>query len=185
MAADRHRIFARMTDQPSEALTAADHYFRGAVGMGLTWAVGGSVILPLLDVFEWVFEGGGAPQILLAIPLGAILGFFNGGVFSVLLAVAGRRRRFDELSLPRFAVLGALVPLFMMVTIAVFVGGIGGLFTPGALRFATVLALIGAGFAAGTLALARKAEDRELLDAGTDVADVGLTKQERHELLGK
>ena len=173
-----------MTDQASEAITAADHYLRGAVGMGLTWAVGGSVILPLLDVFEWVFQGGGTPQILLGILLGAFFGFIGGGVFSVLLSVAGRRRRFAEMSVPRFAVLGALVPLLMLVTLAALLGGIGSLFTPRALVNVTVVALTGAGFAAGTLALARKAEDRELLDAGADVAEVGLTKEEKRELLG-
>ena len=174
-----------MTDQPTEAITAADRYLRGAIGMGLTWAVGWSVIVPLLDVFEWVSEGGGAPQILLAIPLGAIFGFFNGGVFSVLLAVAGRRRRFDEMSIPRFAVLGALVPLLMLVTIAVLLGGIEYLYTPAALGTATVLALTGASFAAATLALARRAEDRELLDTGAEVADIRLTKEEKRELLGR
>ena len=46
------------------------------------------------------------------------------------------------------------------------------------------MALTGAGFAAGTLALARKAEDRELLEAGAGVADIGLTEAEKSELLG-
>ncbi len=46
------------------------------------------------------------------------------------------------------------------------------------------LTLLGAGSAAGSLALARKADDRELLDAGADVAEVGLTKEEKRELLG-
>ena len=135
-------------------------------------------------MFEWVFQGGGTPQILLGIPLGAILGFFNGGVFSVLLAVAGRRRRFDEMSIPRFAALGALVPLLMLVAFVVLVGGVGYLFTPEALGDATLLALMGGGFSAGTLALARKAEGRELLEAGADVAEVGLTEEEKRELLG-
>ena len=47
------------------------------------------------------------------------------------------------------------------------------------------LPLIAAGSAAGSLALARSADDRELLDAGADVADIGLTKEEKRELLGK
>ena len=71
------------------------------------------------------------------------------------------------------------------MAMGVIVGGFGSLFTPRALVNATVLALTCAGFSAGTLALARKAEDRELLDAGADVAEVGLTKEEKHELLGK
>ena len=57
--------------------------------------------------------------------------------------------------------------------------------TPSGLVNATFLALMGAGFAAGTLALARKAEDRELPEAGADVAEVGLTQEERRELLGR
>ena len=47
------------------------------------------------------------------------------------------------------------------------------------------LTLLGAVSAAGSLALARRAEDRELLEAGADVADIGLTEEETHELLGK
>ena len=43
--------------------------------------------------------------------------------------------------------------------------------------------LLGAGSAAGSLALARRTDDRELLDAGADVADIGLTEAEKRELL--
>ena len=68
---------------------------RGAVGMGLTWAVawfGASVI------FTLTFPGIGG--VLSTIPT---LGFIGGAAFSVVLGIAGRRRRFDEMSLPRFA----------------------------------------------------------------------------------
>ena len=80
---------------------------RGAVGMGLTWAVGwaitgvlvgvASLLLPNLpwDAFFAVFD---APLPALAIP-----GFVGGAIFSMVLGVVGRRRRFHELSLPRFA----------------------------------------------------------------------------------
>ena len=44
---------------------------------------------------------------------------------------------------------------------------------------------MGAGSAAGSLALARSAADRELRDVGADVAGSGLTKAEKVELLGK
>ncbi len=163
----------------------------GAVGMGLIWAVGGGIVAPLSDVFDAVFLGGATGSILWDSLLGAFFGFIGGGVFSVALAIAGRRRRFDEMSLPRFAALGALAPSLIIVALAArwwVIGGIGGfgvLFIPSTLGFATVLALMGAGYAAGTLALARKAEDRELLGAGADVAEVGLTKEEKAALLGK
>ena len=39
------------------------------------------------------------------------------------------------------------------------------------------------GSAAGSPALARRADDRELLDAGADIADIGLTEEEKRELL--
>ena len=47
-----------------------------------------------------------------------------------------------------------------------------------------IAVFLGASSAAGTLALARRADDRELLDAGGDVGDIGLTEEEKHALLG-
>ncbi len=47
----------------------------------------------------------------------------------------------------------------------------------------SVATLLGAGSAAGSLALARRADDRELLEHGADVADIGLTEEEKRELL--
>jgi hypothetical protein len=47
-----------------------------------------------------------------------------------------------------------------------------------------LFAVAGAVSAAGSLALARRAEKRELLDAGADVPEVGRTEGEAQELLG-
>ena len=47
-----------------------------------------------------------------------------------------------------------------------------------------ILTLMAAGSAAGSLALARRADDQELLEDGADVADTGLTEEEMHQLLG-
>ena len=47
-----------------------------------------------------------------------------------------------------------------------------------------VFALAGAGSAARSLALARMAEDQELLDASADVGAAGLAEDEGRELLG-
>jgi hypothetical protein len=47
-----------------------------------------------------------------------------------------------------------------------------------------VFALAGAGSAAGTLALARRAEERELLDANAEAAQPGLIEDEARELPG-
>ncbi len=165
---------------------------RGAVGMGLTWAAGwalfgvligvSSVLLPGLpwDLFFEVFD---APLPALAIP-----GFVGGALFSTVLGIAGRRRRFDELSLPRFGAWGAVGGVLLSLVPAAMVAA--GLATPAVdvwLVTAVIsgpLALLSAVSASGSLMLARMAEDRELLDASEDVAEVGLTGDEAQELLG-
>jgi hypothetical protein len=164
--------------------------------MGLTWAIAwagvglligvASLLLPGLpwDVFFEVFD---APLPALAVP-----GFFGGAFFSMVLGIAGRRRRFDELSLPRFAAWGAvggvmlsLFPAAMVaVGLATFNGTALGLWKLTA-SVAAPLALLSAASASGTLLVARRAERRELLAAGAEMDKVGLTADEARELLGR
>jgi hypothetical protein len=148
---------------------------RAAIGMGLTWAAawfGAGLILLLIVGF-------GAADV--PFPLGfAMLGFFAGVTFSAVLGIVEGRRRFDQMSIPRFAVWG----------------GVGGLILSGVFTWAAALggdilmvlgpvfALAGAGSAAGSLALARMGEDRELLDVSGDVEEAGLTEAEVRKLLG-
>lgn len=90
---------------------------RGAIGMGVTWAIvwvgvglvigASSVLIPVLP-WNRFFEIFDAPLPALAIP-----GFIAGALFSGVLGVAGRRRRFDELSLPAFSAWGALGGLLL------------------------------------------------------------------------
>ena len=47
------------------------------------------------------------------------------------------------------------------------------------------LALLGSGSAVGTLAVARRVEDRELLAASEEVASIGLSAEEVERLLGE
>lgn len=77
------------------------------------------------------------------------MGFIGGAIFSIALRIAEGRRTFDEMSLPSFAVLGAVGGLF-----------VSGLFGWGYFIFT----LLGAGSAAGSLALGRKAD--RLLESG-------------------
>ncbi len=161
---------------------------RGAVGMALTWAAGwtpvGAVIGLVAGVFLWSVPLGAVAAIYAR--TFAVLGFVGGAIFSNVLRITEGRRRFDELSLPRFAAWGALGGLLLgvlaVISRAVFVPL--DIWFMDAVVAVVAITLMGAGSAAGSLALARRAEDRELLEDGADVADIGLTKEETRELLG-
>jgi len=154
---------------------------RGAVGLGLTWAVGWaffgvligitSELLPGLpwDSFFAVFD---APLPALAIP-----GFIGGVLFSLVLGIAGRRRRFDELSLPRFAAWGGLGGVLLSLVPATMVTvGLASVedATLGIWQLTALvggpLALLCAASATASLALARRGENREMLAAGAPSA---------------
>ena len=93
---------------------------RGALRMGLTWAVGWASVGLLIELVHnvWPNPLGASVDIWPALGLPA---FFGGLAFSALLGIAARRRRFGELSIPLFAALGAaggalvaLGPAFMI-----------------------------------------------------------------------
>lgn len=162
---------------------------RGALGMGLTWAVAGFLTGMGIELIHniWPNPIGSAVDIwpaALAYP-----GFFGGVAFSVVLGIAARRRRFDELSLPQVAAWGAVGGLLVALIPAAMVAV--GLATPNVPLWELTLALLGpfmsggAIAASGSLVLARMAEDAELLDDGHGVTDVGLTEDEERELLGR
>lgn len=136
---------------------------RAAVGIGLTWAAAwfAAGMLLLLVV------GVGAADVPFPLFFG-LLGFLAGATFSGFLGILARRRRFDQLSLPRFAGAGAVGGL-LLAGIVVLAAGPADF-----LVMALVFATAGAISAAGTLALARKAEKRELPDASGEVAEPGV-----------
>lgn len=158
---------------------------RGAIGMGLTWAAawfGAGMAILLGSLLVTGSTGADVPY-----PLGfGAIGFVAGVTFSGVLGLVEGRRRFDQMSLPRFAGWGAVGGLLLSVgfvsVVALFAEGpafFGNLVVLG-----PVFAVAGAGCAAGSLALARMAEDRELLEASEDVAEVGLSEGAARELLG-
>ncbi len=160
---------------------------RGALGMGLTWAIGW---IPAGVVISLIMEARAG------LPLGSLidlwllglvpLGFLGGVIFSTALRALEGNRRFDELSLTRFGAWGALGGL-LLGTVAVSIGLVGASFGAGfGLREAVILGtstLLSAISATGSLALARAADDRELLDSGKRVAEVSLTEDEARDLL--
>jgi O-antigen/teichoic acid export membrane protein len=135
---------------------------RGALGVGITWAVAWAGVGFLMEAF--VDPHGRIADIwpmVLGIP-----GLLGGAVFSVVLGMAEGRRRFDELSLTRFGVWGAMTGALLGVVGLAWIGLSGMLIIP--------LALLGATSAIGTLALARMGGGRKLLDAGADTSQARL-----------
>lgn len=157
---------------------------RGAIGMGLTWAAawfGAGMIMLLGLLLVTGSTGADVPY-----PLGfGAFGFVAGVTFSGVLGIVEGRRRFDQMSLPRFAGWGATGG-FLLSTIFVVVVALAEdpAFLGNLVVLGPVFAVAGAGSAAGALALARRAEDRDLLEASKDVGEVGLTEDEARELLG-
>lgn len=143
---------------------------RGAIGMGLTWAAawfGAGMIMMLGLLLVTGSTGADVPY-----PLGfGAFGFVAGVTFSGVLGLVEGRRRFDEMSLPRFAGWGAIGGFLLA---AVFVSAVALVEDPAffsnLVGLGAIFAVAGAGSAAGVLALARRVEDRELLEAGAEVA---------------
>ncbi|HTE47339.1 MAG TPA: hypothetical protein VK636_18960 [Gemmatimonadaceae bacterium] len=131
---------------------------RAAIGMGLTWALAwfGAGMALLLVV------GPDAADVPFPLFFG-LLGFLAGAAFSGILGILGRRRQFDQMSLPRFAGWGALGGLLLAGAVRLAAGPDGELLVLG-----PVFSLAGAISAAGTLALARRGQERRLLDADAD-----------------
>jgi hypothetical protein len=110
-----------------------------------------------------------------------VLGFFAGVTFSAFLALIEGRRRFDQMSLPRFAGWGAVGGLLFSAVFAKAASLGGG----DVLVVAPAFALASAVCASGSLALARRAVKRELPDgrAGTTTAE--LKHEKRNQLGGR
>ena len=141
-------------------------HIRGAIKMGLAWAVvwfGAGMIMMLGLLLVTGSTGADVPY-----PLGfGALGFFAGVTFFGILVIGEGRRRFDQMSLPRFAGWGAIAGLlFSMIfvfTAAAFAEGATSL--QNLVFLGPLFAGAGAGCASGLLALARRAQSRDLLSA--------------------
>lgn len=165
---------------------------RSIVGIGLTWAAGWALVGVLIGVtslllpglpWDRFFEVFDAPLPALAVP-----GFVGGAIFSVVLGLVARRRRFSELSLPLFAVSGAVGGLLLaQIPNTMVVLGLG---TPAegvnlwrlTMIVSGPFALLGAVSACMTLLIARKGEDVGPREASDDEGE--LTEGEAREFLG-
>ena len=152
---------------------------RAAIGMGLTWGAawfGAGILLARVPGLD-----SDLPFALLFAPLG----FVTGIIFSAILVVIEGRRGLDRMSLSRFGGWGAVSGLLLsgiFVVAAALRGASGwGEF----LVFGPPLVMASAVCAAGSLALARRAERRELPRPSGDLAEAELTEDKKEELLGR
>lgn len=153
---------------------------RGVVGTAVTWALAWAPAGALWSVMPWVSPPNLVVTAVFVVQF-ATMGLVAGGAFSVVLSLTDGRRRFDELSLPRVAAWGALGGVVMtafMGTVFTYVVGLlgfaGGGFSLASLIFGGVTTLLCAGSAAGSLVIARRHDDLELLEAGREA--LGLTE---------
>lgn len=152
---------------------------RGAIGMGLAWGVAGfgaGTLLARVPGFD-----SDLPFALLFAPLAFVVGI----IFSGILVAIGRGRRFDSMSLSRFAAWGAVSGLLLSGIFAVGAALRGESLWGEFMVFGPALTMASAVGAAGSLALARRAESRELPGPGRVPAETELTEYEKRELLGR
>jgi hypothetical protein len=146
---------------------------RGAIGMGVTWAVAWSAVglVP-----RWLL--GFNPDAPFPIIFG-VLGFLAGITFSGLIALTAGRRRFDEMSLPRFAVWGAAGGLLLSALFA----RAASLDWGDVLAIVPTFAVASSICASASLALARRAVRHELPGGREEIAEAALIDDETRKRL--
>ena len=155
---------------------------RGAVLMGLIWAV---VWLPVGLLVGMIVDPNGTmdePWVF----VGTFPGFLAGIFFSVVLGIAARRRRLDELSIAKVAGWGAVAGV-LIGALPFILGDQDG--RTGRLWLLPVvvisaITLLSTVSAAASLMLARTSDTLELTEAGADMAEVGVAEFEAEEMPG-
>ncbi len=143
---------------------------RGMVGTGLTFALGVGVLGSVLGLVG-VLVGAVSWDVLRLVARLSVVAGIVGVAFSAGLAVLARSRTFDRLSLPFVIALGAGGGLLYFLFLAAMNGArVWSLST--AIANLTILTFLGAGAAAGTLIIARKAQ--ATLTSGKDAARLGV-----------
>ena len=132
---------------------------RGALGLGVLWGIGGAFVGGMIELAMNILPGS---DLFLGVDMWpaalAIPGFLAGVAFSFVLWAVEGRRSFDELKLPRLALWCAVGGLLL-----------GAVFQ---LPFIVVgvLCVTSGASAAGTLALARRAQRQDLVGPGADTS---------------
>jgi hypothetical protein len=142
---------------------------RGALGMGLVWAIGGAAIGGFIELLLNIFPGLGGLHVIDMWPQTlAIPGFVGGLFFAVVLGLAGARHKSEYMSMRQFAVWGAAAGL-MFGAFLLFTGFMHGLipqFWLRALLFVAPVTLLSTAGAAMSYKLARMGDKPALSPSG-------------------
>ena len=137
---------------------------RGIVGTAFTWAIGWTGLGALIGALA-----GFDLSYLLRMALNnSVSGFMAGASFAVILSLAEGRHTLADLSLRRVALWGAVGGLLLSFIPLAF-----GVPVPYLLGPLVINVGIGAGMATGSVALAKRAEDRRFIP-GMDKARLSL-----------
>lgn len=155
---------------------------RGMIGTGLTFAAGVGAVSAILGLVALVAGQVSGRELLEMAGKLSVVAFIVGVAFSGVLAISARGRAFDKLSLRLFTALGAGVGLLYFLIIGVN-NGFRVWSAGDAVGNLTFLTLLGAGLAAGTLIVARKAghaltSGEELRRLGEGEIDMPLARRE-------
>lgn len=152
---------------------------RAAIGMGFIWGAAWFVAGTLLARVPGYFSD--LPFALLFAPLG----FVTGIIFSGILVGMEGGRGFERTSLSRFAGWGAASGLLLSGIIVVGAALRGEAWWGEFLLFGPPLIMAGTVCAAGSLAIARRAERRELPGDSGHPAEAELAEDGKRKLLGR
>ena len=153
---------------------------RGALGTGLTWALGWSVVGTILQGGLSLLGIVRAPDLSVAPFMWGLMGLYGGTIFGGLLSLTEGRRTLQNLHLGRVAVWGALAGVALPVVYDLLRGDPGAISMMSLLTNAVILAPLAAGSAAGMTALAQRADRAELgrgesggaVERGEDVGEL-------------
>jgi len=135
---------------------------RGIAVTALTWAVVWVPVSLIPFGIASLFGGSIPARILVAFTVTqAVMGAICGVTFASILAIAGRRKTFDTLSLPWIAACGAAGAMLLPFIGRVVFLATSDVAVPLLAMASTVVTngLLGAGLAAATLSIARRAPE--------------------------
>ena len=155
---------------------------RGAVGLGVVWALVWAVVAVAIGLA--IDPDGSMDEMWPTV--GAYPGFLGGVLFSVVLAIAALRRSLQELSLPRVAAWGALAGL-VVGTLPFLIGEPTTELPLWLLALVVIgsITALSAASAAGSLAIARRGEQRALPADAPGAAEIGSGGGDAHVPVGR